>query len=553
MKKLSSILKIFSRSDSETPIPKDRNVQMEAEAAKSQGNQFVSSGDYLSAVQCYQQALKILPSYAEAKINLGSALLQMGRLQEAKELLQSAVILKPSLWQGHYQLGLVLNQLGQFQLAADSLCRSVELHPDFPDCHWQLGLSLAKQGKWSDAVKAFGTASLPDDQFQEMHANYGFALMRTQQFQDSLHHLNIAIKLGETSDLHLVAGAIYEQLSMKPEAELSFQNAVRLDPDNPEINIERAYDVLLQGDYLKGFSQYEKRLKLRVHYEWTIPIKYAIENFGTDRYWQGQDLTGSSMLILREQGLGDSIMMLRYIPLLKKLKGAAKLSVECDPAMQRIYESVPEIDEVVVKRDDIRIAAFDWYCLDMSLPYLFQTELNNIPSAPYLSIPEQHRSKWSERINALEGCKVGIVWSGNSRYGVDSIRSIALEKLIPLFSIAGIAWISLQKGEATNQLKQANLPVHDWMDDCNDLMDTAALIDHLDLVITVDTSMVHLAGAIGRPTWLLNRHKTDWRWLLDRADSPWYSSVRIFRQTTHNDWESVIENAAQELRLKLQS
>ena len=548
MAKFPSIFKAFSRSKLEKQHPIDQDMELKAEVAKNRGNEFYASGNYLSAIQCYQESLNINPSYAEAQINLGSVFRELGRLQEAEQMLKSAVVLNPLLWQGHYQFGLLLNQLGRFENAVDSYHKSIELNPGFNQCHWQLGLSLAKMGKWREAIKEFGSAKLPEDEFQELHANYGFALMHTQNFEESLHHLQTAIKLGETADLHLVAGSVYNELSMLPEAELSFRNVRRLDPDNPEINVHLAHCALLQGDYLNGFKHFEKRLNLRVRVDWAAPIRSAIDKFGIDRYWKGQDIAGRDILILGEGGLGDSLMMLRYIPLLKSLNGAGKLSVECDPSLRRIYESVSEIDEVILRRTDIPISTFDWYCFDMSLPYLFQTELKNIPSPYYLMPTNQQRDKWTERISRIPGLKVGITWSGNVRYEADSIRSVILDKLVPLFSIPGIAWISLQKGNAAKQLSDCEHVMHDWMDECNDLADTASLIDHLDLVITVDTAIVHLAGTIGRPTWLLNRYATDWRWLLENEDSPWYPSIRIFRQARLNDWDGVIEKVAEQLR-----
>jgi len=168
-----------------------------------------------------------------------------------------------------------------------------------------------------------------------------------------------------------------------------------------------------------------------------------------------------------------------------------------------------------------------------------------------MAVPEQQRSKWMERVSSLDGFKVGIAWSGNNSFSWDVIRSITLDRLGPLFSIPGIVWISLQKGQAAEQLKQIELPIHDWMDEANDIMDTTALIACLDLVITVDTSIVHMAGAIGRPTWLLNRFETDWRWGLEGEVSPWYSSVSVLRQTTRNDWDSVINQVATDLPLMI--
>jgi tetratricopeptide (TPR) repeat protein len=551
VKSFSSSSELSSGTESGKSPANNPGAQAAAEAAKNRGNVFLMSGNLLSAVQYYQEALNILPSYPEAHVNLGSALRQLGRPQEAKEKLQSAIALKPSLWQGHFQLGLVLNELGQFQQAVDSYHKSIELNTDFPECRWRLGLALMRLEKWAEAIEAFGSANVPDQQSPEVHANFGLALMKTNQLKDALHQYQLAINISETSELHYLAGKISEQLGMMREALLSNQKAIELDPGNAKAHFQLSFLVLLQGDYLKGFTHFEQRLNLSEQVEWLAPIKQVMAILGTDRYWKGQEIAGTRILIITEQGLGDALMMLRYVPLLKTLKHAAKVCVVCDEALARIFRSMPEVDEVRVKPAVITETDFDWYCTSMSLPYAFRTELNSIPSSPQVPIPEQLRSKWADRVNGLDGFKVGIVWSGNNRLDTDGIRSIALDRLGPLFSIPGIAWVSLQKDRAANGLKRADWPVHDWMEECKDLMDTAALMDCLDLVITVDTSVVHLAGAFGRPTWLLNRYETEWRWLMEREDSPWYSNVRIFRQKQQNDWDSVIDRVAAELRLKL--
>jgi len=529
----------------------DSYVPVEAEAAKNRGNEFAMSNNFYPALLCYQEALDLWPSYAEAKVNLGMALRQLGRLQEAKHNLQEAIALKPTLWQGHFQLGVVLYRLGEFQQAVDSYRHTIELNADFPECQWQLGLSLVKLSRWQEAVRAFGVANVPDQQLQEVHATYALALLKTNQLVQALHECQIALNLGETSDLHFLTGLVYEGLSLKPEAELSYRNAIASDANNSDAHYFLAFLRLLQGDFLNGFTHYEHRLKLRDAAEWLIPIKTLITSLGTDRYWKGQVISGTTILIITEQGLGDSLMMLRYVPLLKTSIGAARICVVCDEPLARIFQSIPEVDEVRVKPEIITTTDFDWYCTTMSLPNRFRTELHNIPACPQLQITQQQKSQWAERLAPLKGLKVGIAWSGNNRLDSDDVRSIKLSTLAPLFSIPGISWVSLQKGQASQELQSTDFAIHDWMDDASDLMDTAALIDCLDLVITVDTSVVHLAGASGRPTWLLNRFDTEWRWLLERDDSVWYPNVRIRRQTIQNDWDSLINKVADDLRRRV--
>ncbi len=231
-----------------------------------------------------------------------------------------------------------------------------------------------------------------------------------------------------------------------------------------------------------------------------------------------------------------------------------KVCVVCDEQLVKIVQGVPGVDEVRAHPATIYPNEFDWCCSVMSLPLAFGTELSTIPSSANLLVTsEQSRQKWADRLRGLDGLKVGVAWTGNKALAANAIRSIPIETLARLFPIPGIVWVNLQKGEAAGELKGKGWPVHDWMDDAQDLMDTAALIDCLDLVITVDTSIVHLAGVLNRPTWLLNRYDTEWRWHKEREDSPWYPSVRVFRQSMPNDWSGVIGNVAEDLRHKLAS
>jgi hypothetical protein len=244
-------------------------------------------------------------------------------------------------------------------------------------------------------------------------------------------------------------------------------------------------------------------------------------------------------------------MMLRYMPLIKA-RGAGTLTVCCEPSIARLVRELPGVDAVIPKSPPLTAATFPqdiaWHCSTMSLPFACGTRLTTIPNqVPYLAAPELPVDLRS-RLAALPGIKVGIVWGGNPQLAKDKLRSIPLREFGSLFAIPGISWLSLQKGESAAQLKDGDWPLHDWMDECQDFHDTAALLQGLDLVVTVDTSIVHLAGALARPTWLLNRHESEWRWLLDREDSPWYPTVRIFRQPSRGDWQSVIARLAGELK-----
>jgi hypothetical protein len=254
------------------------------------------------------------------------------------------------------------------------------------------------------------------------------------------------------------------------------------------------------------------------------------------------------MLVWTEQGLGDALMFMRYLPILKQ-RGLAELSLHCFDSLVRLAGCIPALDRVVSDAAPLLTrGAFDYHCPIMSLPRWCGTRRASIPSkVPYLEVPAAHRRRWAERLPKGLGPKIGVAWFGGPLFRDNSARSIALERLAPLLEIQGLQWVSLQKGSAQADLRRLGWPVLDLMDECTDLLDTAALIENLDLVVSVCTSIPNLAGALGKPVWLLNRCESEWRWLLRGETTPWYPTARVFRQPSPGDWESVVRQVASEL------
>jgi hypothetical protein len=256
-------------------------------------------------------------------------------------------------------------------------------------------------------------------------------------------------------------------------------------------------------------------------------------------------LKGQTLLVWTEQGAGDNFMMMRYLPLLKQ-KGVGSIIVYCEPSLVKIMLAMTSM--IVGKQLGLSKDTFDLQCSTMSLPYLFGTRVESIPaSTPYLNLPPAAGRKWGEQLKKFPGLKVGIAWAGSKTMARDRFRSVALELFAPLMAVQGVQFVSLQKDGVAHDLAARDWRILDWMDACEDWCDTAALIASLDLVISVDTGIVHLAGALGKPVWLLNRFESEWRWMIDRKDSPWYPSMRIFRQPEIRDWASVMESVAAEL------
>ena len=299
-----------------------------------------------------------------------------------------------------------------------------------------------------------------------------------------------------------------------------------------------ALALLLQGRFAEGWEAYESRRQIR---------RIARDPGFVQPFWDGSPLGGRRILLTSEQGFGDTIQFVRYAPLVAARGG--RVLLQCKPELKRLLAGQCGIEQVVTPGD--ATPAFDVWCLLMSLPHLLGTTLQTIPAqVPYLT-PDPHLiDKWGKRTaHEPAGLKVGLVWAGGAHNKNDRVRSLSLGALAPLAQVPGVRFYSLQKGAASDQARTppAGMEMTDWTPELADFADTAALVANLDLVISVDTAVAHLAGAIGKPVWVLLPLSPDFRWLLNRDDSPWYPTVRLFRQPTRGDWASVIERVRRAL------
>jgi len=348
----------------------------------------------------------------------------------------------------------------------------------------------------------------------------------------------------ENADAHAGAGSILLQLARADEAEQHLLRAITINPDHFEAQSNLMFAMLIRGDYIEGFTRHEKRFG--VGPAATRASNQEIINiFKSIPAWNGDSLEHRNLLLWTEQGLGDSLMMMRYIPQIAEKFGGT-IDVWCEPELVRILQTVPSITRVIAKNENMEMRPNTVHCPMMSLPFIFKTTLATIPGkVPYLTMPTNQTSAWATRLAQHHGLKVGLAWAGNPAKSNDSLRSIGFGLLAPLLAIPGICFVSLQKGTASQPPESVKLL--DWMPQCQDLIDTAALISGLDVVICVDTSIAHLAGALGKPVWLLNRFESEWRWMIGREDSPWYPTMRIFRQPALHNWEHPVEQIRQAL------
>jgi tetratricopeptide (TPR) repeat protein len=333
-------------------------------------------------------------------------------------------------------------------------------------------------------------------------------------------------------------GFVLQDKGQFRDAMTLYQKALQINPNLAEAHGHMSYILLLFGNFKEGWKEFEWRWKTK---------KLQQRNF-SQPFWDGSDIQDKSILLHTEQGFGDAIQFVRYVSAVAQR--GAKVILECREELLTLFKSLEGVTQVIKYGE--QIPEFDVHCPVMSLPLIFSTEVETIPKkVPYIFTEQDLIDSWSKKVTSSSSkLAIGLVWSGNPVYSGDRYRSLSLDMFSPLNQLEQVTFYSLQKGEAAQQAKNPPKGLHliDYTDEIHDFSDTAALIENLDLVISVDTAVAHLAGALGKPVWTLLPFVPDWRWMLDREDSPWYPSMRLFRQKTYGDWESLIANITIELK-----
>jgi len=449
--------------------------------------------------------------FVENLFQRGLAYHWAGRLPQAEAAYRQILALDPTHADAHANLGAVLGAVDRLAEAEASCRAALRLRPNYPEAHLVLGGAMLGRGRLAEA-----------------EANCREALRLRPNYPEAHHNL----------------GAALSHLGQLAEAEASYREALRLRPNYAVAHENLGYVLLLAGRFEEGWREHEWRQR-------TGPLSSNARNLAAQP-WRGEPVGERTILLHAEQGLGDTLQFCRYAPLMA-CGGAIILEVQ--PPLVRLLSRLPGVMQIVARGD--RLPPFDLHCPLMSLPHAFGTTLDTIPAAtPYLSADPALAAKWHERLVALDGLRVGLVWAGQQGLNdpavaaLDRRRSIALKALEPLGEVAGVSYMSLQTGVPGDQGADPpyGMTLHNFTDELHDFEDTAALIVNLDLVISVDTAVAHLTGALGKPVWLLNRFDTDWRWLLNRDDNPWYPTLRQFRQPSPGDWSSVVCAARDALR-----
>jgi tetratricopeptide (TPR) repeat protein len=553
------------------------------------------NGALSDAEEIYREILAQRPRHFDALQLLGALALQTGRIEEGAQLLQRAIDIDGTRAPLHSNLAFALNALGRPRDALASANRALALKPGFPDALNNRGMALAALDRPDEALASFDQALAAKPDFAAAWNNRSCALRDLGLAAEALASCDAALKLrpdyaqawsnrgNALSDLNrpLEAQASYARalelapdfvdawnnlgltfvdLNRHADALESYERALTLAPQAVETRWNRALCLLQLGRLDDGWAEYEWRWRRK-------RIAAGLRAFDAPQWRGDAPLDGKTILLHAEQGFGDTLQFCRYASLVAQR--GARVILEVQPELMRLLRDLDGVAELIER--GAPLPRFDYHCPLLSLPLALHTTLDTIPATvPYLHADHENAERFRVRIDeAMAGSdsgplKVGLVWAGGARAHVpelrknDARRSLAFEQLAPILDVPHVRFFSLQKGAAATQLREAQAGqgalqaaarrIVDWTDDLQDFADTAALVANLDLVISVDTSTAHLAGAMNRPVWILNRLDTCWRWMLEREDSPWYPSARLFRQPSLGDWTTVLAAVARALR-----
>lgn len=473
-------------------------------------------GDLQQARKIYEEILQRQPGHFDALHLLGVVAAQTKQSNEALRLLGLALGVNPNHSLAQYNHGLALKELGQLPAALTSFDRSIALKPDFAPAHFERGIVLTELGRAAEALASYRRATTARPDYAEAYYNRALVLRSLGQWAAALE---------------------------------SYDQAIAARPDYARAWASRATVLLLCGDFVRGWRDFEWR--------WKDDSRLTERRDFAQPLWLGaESIAGKTILLHAEQGMGDTLQFCRYAKLVADL--GARVILEAPALLAALLKRVDGVAQLIIRGTSL--PAFDCHCPLMSLPLAFKTTLTTVPAQiPYLTAAEDRILQWKATLGKCQKLRVGLVWAGGFRphlpelWSVNNRRNVPLVKLAPLRHPA-IEFFSLQKGQPAES-ELASLTAGSWdgprivdlAGQLGDFADTAAVIHNLDLVISVDTATAHLAGALGKPVWIMNRFDTCWRWMLDRSDSPWYPTARLYRQRIAGDWDAVIASVRSDL------
>lgn len=498
---------------------------------------YMGRNHHAEAESLFRQSLTVDPDYPEGLLNYAVLLENLERREEAEKALRRAVEIRPDYYKAFTNLGYVLGQMERYDEAEAMLRHALEINPDYPVALLNISLPLHKRKHFAESDRFLRRAISLDPHYEDAALNLFVCLYGLEKYIEAEEFLRgfIADNPGSSEVMSKLGIFLFHQ-GRAAESEVWLRRAYDVSGGAAEAAFDLSSYLLLYGHYQEGFALYESRFDVRSNNN---------ERRFPERQWDGSPLNGKRILIHTEQGFGDLFQCVRYIPLIKARGGSVVL--EARPEVLRLFQQMDGADQVFVR--GAPYPAFDTHCPVMSLPHVMGTRLDTVPcQVPYLRVPESVQASWRQRLAPLRGLRVGLVWAGNPLHKNDESRSIPLAALAPLADIPGVSLVSLQKGHGERQLKEVSFAVAPFGDQVQDFADSGAILQQLDLLISVDTSVAHLAGALGVSTYLLLPKSPDWRWLLDRDDTPWYPSMRLFRQAEAGIWADVLASVAESVR-----
>lgn len=494
--------------------------------------------DLHSATSHYREVLRLKPEFSLACVDLRRLYLKLGKEDQVRTLLEQCVHACPQVADYCYWYGDFLLESKDYDKALQTFEKLIELQPESAEALNNRGICLVELNRCDEAIQSFSAALALNPDLAQAYSNRGAVFMRRNAFASAIADFKESVRLSPDSAIpHNNLGEAMRETRQLDAAIAQYDMAMQLEPKDPVAYWNKSLALLLKGEMLEGFSLYEYRFN---------ETRQDNKRGFIQPLWLGEtSLEGKTILLHCEQGLGDTIQFCRYAPLVAAL--GAQVILEVQKPLVGLMQDLPGVMRIVERGQPL--PSFDCHCPLLSLPHAFRTDADNTPRQErYLSVDNVRREQWRKTLGVKTKPLVGIVWSGNANHKNDHNRSLALSTLMD--NLPGCCrYISLQKEiRQTDQLALGNrASIEHFGEALTDFSDTAALCDLMDVVISVDTSVAHLAAALGRPTWVLLSYSVDWRWMLDRSDSPWYPSVRIYRQQDLGDWSGLLQNVARDL------
>ncbi len=520
------------------------------------GNLLKAQNRPVEAESAYRSAVAAKPDFADAYNNLGNLLREQNRPDEAEAAYRAAIDSKPDYADTYSNLGNLLRERKRLDEAEAAYRKAIAKRPDYAEAHSNLGVLLKEQKRPDEAEAAYRRAIALKPGYAEGFSNLGVLLMEHKRHDEAeaAFRRAIALRPGH-ADAYSNLGNLLQMLERTGEAETAYRNALAANPDSADARWNLSLLLLKQGRFKEGWPEHEARFSPLRSNRKMAPPPTSLDGGTILPQWQGEPLSDRSLLIWSEQGLGDEIQFVRYLNLFQT-RGLKHLMLACKPPLKNLFASQNLADRVISTSEwrPERAAQFDFWCYPLSLPLHFSTTLENLPATiPYLRAEPARIKRWATHL-PQSAFRVGLVWKGSPTHANDANRSLpSLATLAPLWSVPGIAFVSLQKGAGEDEagIDLTHQPLTHLGGNIDDFADSAAILSQLDLMICVDTAVAHLAGALGKPCWLLlPKYGTDWRWLEGRTDSPWYPRfMRLFRQSVDGNWDSVVSQLVEALEV----